>query len=138
MTMIILNLPFPPSVNHYWGHRAAGKRVMKFLDARGKAYRKTIMEECLVQRLGPALQGPLSCTLDLYPPDNRRRDCDNYTKALLDALDHANVYGDDSQIRKLTITMHGKVPEGLCTISLEPFGGQQSEHNQIDLMAVEA
>jgi hypothetical protein len=27
----------------------------------------------------------------LYPPDNRRRDIDNYTKGLFDALTHAGV-----------------------------------------------
>ena len=135
MTMIILNLPFPPSVNHYWGHRAAGKRVMKFLDARGKAYRKTIMEECLVQRLGPALQGPLSCTLDLYPPDNRRRDCDNYAKALLDALDHANVYGDDSQIIDLRIRMLPKQPPGKVVVTLREISEFEREGLQSDLLA---
>jgi crossover junction endodeoxyribonuclease RusA len=31
----------------------------------------------------------------LYPPDNRRRDIDNYTKGLFDALTHARVWEDE-------------------------------------------
>ena len=36
--------------------------------------------------------------MDAFPPDRRRRDLDNLQKPLLDALQHAGVYEDDSQI----------------------------------------
>jgi crossover junction endodeoxyribonuclease RusA len=62
--------------------------------------------------------------LDLYPPDGRRRDCDNVQKALLDAMQHGGVYGDDSQIKKLlTIMRDAIVPGGkviVCVMQLEP------------------
>ena len=44
------------------------------------------------------MQGPLRCCLYFVPPDRRRRDLDNLYKCLFDALGHAGVYEDDSQI----------------------------------------
>jgi len=41
--------------------------------------------------------------VEVYPPDNRRRDIDNVQKALLDAMQHGGAYADDSQIVRLTI-----------------------------------
>ena len=49
------------------------------------------------------MRGRLSMTMTLFPPDKRRRDLDNAFKAPLDALAHAGVYEDDSQIDVLTI-----------------------------------
>jgi crossover junction endodeoxyribonuclease RusA len=46
--------------------------------------------------------------MNLYPPDKRTRDIDNYSKALFDALTHANFWIDDSQIKKLLTIMHEK------------------------------
>lgn len=135
---MILELPFPPTVNTYWGTRVTGggKRafVQRYINHPGKKFRQAVMDECLVRRAGVGLAGPLSCVVDLYPPDARRRDCDNYGKALLDALGHAGVYGDDSQIRDLRIRMHPKQSPGRCVVELQPLEGQQqTEHSQMGL-----
>lgn len=130
---MIIELPFPPSVNTYWRHVVMGKSARTLISKRGREYRQAVMDEVLVQRLGHALTGSLSCILDLYPPCRRRRDCDNYAKALLDALGHANVYGDDSQIKDLRIRMHPKVPPGKVVVTLEALSDSQSEHSQMDL-----
>ena len=37
------------------------------------------------------------------PPDKRTRDSDNILKCLLDSLEHANIYNNDSQITKLLL-----------------------------------
>lgn len=42
-------------------------------------------------------------TIKASPPDRRARDLDNILKALLDALAHAGVYADDSEIDELHI-----------------------------------
>ena len=119
-------------MNTYLRHIVMGKSARTLISKKGREYRKAIQDECLV--INPAtLAGPLSCVLDLYPPCRRRRDCDNHAKALLDALTHANVYGDDSQIIDLRIRMHPKEPPGKVIVTLEPIEGLQTQHNQIDL-----
>jgi len=41
--------------------------------------------------------------MDAFPPDRRRRDLDNLLKSVLDALEHAGVYADDSQVDLLVV-----------------------------------
>lgn len=121
-----ITLPFPPSVNHYWRNIVMGRSPRTLISARGREYRVAVLAECMTQRVRP-LHGPIACTLDLYPPDLRRRDCDNYAKALLDALGHANAYGDDSQIIDLRVRMRDKQPPGrvVVTLSLADAPGAQ-------------
>lgn len=42
-----------------------------------------------------------------FMPDAKRRDLDNLLKAPLDAMQHAGIYLDDSQIRRLLIEHAG-------------------------------
>lgn len=48
------------------------------------------------------LDGPVSLTLTLWFPDRRRRDQDNVTKSVMDAL-NGIVWRDDSQVAKLVV-----------------------------------
>ena len=41
--------------------------------------------------------------IQLYPPDNRRRDLDNVLKVLLDTFTIAGLYVDDSQVKRLAV-----------------------------------
>ena len=97
-SVTISGLPFPPSVNHYWrhvGHRTLISRI-------GRAYRAQVLHD--VEQLGlRAITGPIKLEVIATRPDRRRRDVDNLLKSLLDALDHADVYEDDSQIHDLRI-----------------------------------
>lgn len=60
----------------------------------------------------------LAVVVDLYPPDKRRRDVDNICKALLDAMQHAGVYEDDSQIDDLHIRRRDVVPPGRVVVQI--------------------
>jgi len=105
---VILNLPYPPSVNKYWRRtRSGGVRV----SGEGVAYREAVVAYCKARGLLKLL-GPLSVRLMVYVPDRRRRDLDNILKALLDALAHGGVYEDDSQIAHLELTRAGLEPGG--------------------------
>ena len=91
-------LAVPPSVNHYG--RQVGSRRM--ISRPGRAYRQQLVHD--VQRSGlRALTGPIRIEVIATRPDRRRRDVENLLKSLLDALDHADVYDDDSQIHDLRI-----------------------------------
>jgi hypothetical protein len=60
----------------------------------------------------------LSVRLLAYPPDRRIRDLDNLPKGVLDALTHAGVWGDDSQIDDLRIVRGSVTPGGRMEISI--------------------
>lgn len=108
------DLPFPPSLNHYW--RRVGARTL--ISRGGRAFRAAVCSHLAARRIKP-LSGPLAVQIDVFPPDHRRRDIDNLQKALLDALQHGGAYHDDSQIVSLTIHKREVVPEGRTHVSIE-------------------
>jgi len=111
--MIELELPYPPSVNHYW--RRVGARTL--ISRGGRAFRTAVCSLLAARRVEP-LDGPLEIVIDVHPPDHRRRDLDNLQKALLDALAHGGAYHDDSQIARLTVQRRHVVPEGKVHVRL--------------------
>lgn len=115
--MMVLVLPFPPSVNGYW--RAVGGR--NILSARGRAYRDAALAVIAAQphRRFPAT-AHLSVHITLHAPTQQKRDVDNYCKGALDALTHAGVFADDSQIDTLTVTRGAVRPrDGLLVIRIK-------------------
>lgn len=101
------SIPYPPSVNHYWGRTKTGRQ---FLSKKGIAFRKSVAASVLLARnkdVFPLPSVPISGDVDLilfvYPPDKRTRDLDNILKATLDALTHAGVWLDDSQVKRLLV-----------------------------------
>lgn len=102
-TVLILTLPFPPSVNRIW--RAVAGRILLSRD--GRAYREAVARQWLAARLQGHGRRPLVVSIDAWMPDNRRRDLDNLQKASLDALQRAGAFHDDSQICDLRIRRAG-------------------------------
>ena len=104
-----LELPWPPSVNHYFSV-IRGRPVLS-KDVR--VFRQMVRRILRSAGVKPFF-GPLVVRIDAFPPDRRRRDLDNILKPLLDALEHGGAFCDDSQIvdlraRKLEHTAGGKV-----------------------------
>jgi crossover junction endodeoxyribonuclease RusA len=117
--MIEMTLPWPPSVNSYWRHPTRGALAGRHLiSEEGRRYRSLILETVLVNRLQHKLLGRLAVRIDAYPPDRRRRDLDNILKALLDALTHAGVMEDDSQIDDLHIVRQSRKANGEIFLSI--------------------
>jgi len=112
--MLTLELPFPPSLNHYYRHLGH----VTLISRRGREYRNLVIALLAKQGIRP-LVGALNLELELYPPDRRRRDADNAMKALLDALAHAGVYQDDSQIMHLEVWKLPPVAGGKAVVHLE-------------------
>ena len=98
---IILYLPFPPTLNDYYGNHGH----VKFVKKKGKAFKRAVRQE-VMETLGvfETITEPMNCEVTLYMPDRRRRDLDNYMKALLDSLspdpkeDWEGLWEDDSLI----------------------------------------
>lgn len=111
---LALELPFPPSVNHYW--RRVGFRTL--ISREGRRFRERVVAILVASHIQP-LTGRLAVELDLYPPDHRRRDLDNLPKAVLDALQHGGAYLDDSQIIRLTLQKLAPVPHGKTIVRIE-------------------
>lgn len=125
--MQTIELPYPPSVNRYYRH--VGCRTL--ISREGRTYRRRVCS--ILQRMGVRpMDGTLAIGLDLYPPDGRRRDCDNVLKALLDAMQYGGVYGDDSQIKKLLVVMRPLVVPGgkviVCVMPLDPSHLKEIHH----------
>jgi crossover junction endodeoxyribonuclease RusA len=97
--MFEVELPYPPSINHYW--RRVGHRTL--ISREGRRFRARVLAILAALRVEP-MTGPLHVEVDLHPPDRRRRDIDNVQKALLDALQHGGAYADDGQIDRLVLT----------------------------------
>jgi Holliday junction resolvase RusA-like endonuclease len=114
--VIELELPFPPSVNHYW--RRVGPRTL--ISREGRAFREKVCS-ILAATGVRTLTGPLALRLDAYPPDRRRRDLDNLSKSAGDALEAGGVYRDDSQIDLLVVTRAQPVAGGRLIVRVMPY-----------------
>jgi crossover junction endodeoxyribonuclease RusA len=92
-----LFLPFPPTVNNYYVKTKRGV----FISQKGRKYRDEVLKAVLEQAGGDTIDSNMLVEVILFPPDKRKRDVDNYNKALLDALTQAELWEDDSLIDQL-------------------------------------
>ena len=93
--MLEFILPWPPSVNTMYA-TFQGRRI---LSRKGREYHRTVAALLLRDfgKLQP-LTGRLRVERLYFPPDQRRRDISNLSKAIDDALTKAGIWIDDSQI----------------------------------------
>jgi len=121
-----LTLPFPPSVNAYWRAPTSGPLKGRHLvSAAGRKYqsaaRSSIIEQ--LHMLPKPSAAPAAVEILLCPPDARRRDIDNYNKALFDSLTKAGIWEDDSQVKRLLVEWGPIVKGGRVEIQITKFVG---------------
>lgn len=110
--MITLELPLPPTINHYYGQRHRGGR---FIKPAGIKFRQEVAD--IVAQAGhDTLEGRICLFIAIYPPDRRKRDIDNVLKAGNDALTHAGAWVDDSQIDDLRIVRREIIKGGKIVV----------------------
>ena len=97
--MIFLDLPYPPSVNNYW--LTSGRR--KFISKRGREFKEAVREYVMERKIPKLGSKSLYIEIILRPRSKKLMDIDNCSKAVLDSLQDAGVFDDDSQVWKLTI-----------------------------------
>ena len=115
--MIILTLPYPPSVNNYW--ITSGNR--KFISKRGKEFKQTVAEYVIEKNIPKLGDIPVQVDIILRPRNKRLMDIDNSCKAILDSIQDAGVIDDDKQVYKLTIERGITHPGGSCVVMIEKY-----------------
>lgn len=110
---ILLTLPYPPSVNTYWGFQ--GHR--RFLTTKAVQFKKEVARQV---NLCPTkfTNERLEVFITLNPPDKRTRDIDNIAKPTLDALVSAGLFIDDGQIDRLVIVRSNTVKGGSMMVGV--------------------
>lgn len=103
-----LALPWPPSNNTYYRHC----RGRNYISEKGKEYAKAVNQLIQQQNLAIKLSGSLSVTIYAAPPDNRKRDLDNLSKGVLDALTKSGFWIDDGNIDNHSTKRCQKVKDG--------------------------
>ena len=121
--MITLQLPWPPSVNHYWRFGNGHFHISND----GRRYKAIVAGIIVAAGIRP-LDDPLRITIDAFPPDRRRRDLDNLQKCLFDSCVvrkdfAAGLYHDDCQIKRIESTMWDFDPEraGRVILTASPW-----------------
>lgn len=112
-----LDLPMPPTINHYWRYGARGR---VYISDKGVDFRREVLRRCA----SPVLLFPsqrLSMSVTLHADSKRRYDLDNRIKCLQDALQKARVYADDAQIDELLVRRGAVRSKGnaCCVVELE-------------------
>lgn len=106
-----LLLPYPDSLNRHWRY----DRGIVHISRTGQEYRDKVITLCRTERV-PKIGTSVSVELWIAPPDKKKRDIDNLTKAVLDALTHAGVWKDDSIVKRLHLEWCHPEPKRPCVL----------------------
>lgn len=87
--MVELELPYPPSVNHYLQKTKKGVYVKPEV----QAFWWQVKCACVGK---PKFSGKVAMTVDVWFPDHRKRDLGNLDKCIMDGLVKAGVITDDT------------------------------------------
>jgi crossover junction endodeoxyribonuclease RusA len=112
---MLLTLPLPPTVNHYWGR--SGHR--SFLSKAAIEYRNHVIAYVKERNLQSFGDKRLIVHITLHFKTKARNDLDNRLKSCGDSLMAAGLFDDDSQIDFLTVE-RGKLDKaGKCVVFIE-------------------
>jgi len=110
--LVTMELPLPPSVNTYW-RNFRGRTV---LSKGGRDYKLLVQEYVTINQIPSFSDDRLAAIIKIYPRDRRAIDLDNRLKSLLDSLQDAGVFNDDSQFDDIQIVRGVIKSGGKCTI----------------------
>ncbi len=111
--VVSLTVAFPPSVNGLFSGGRFSKR--RFISKAYKRWRDAAYWEIHLAGFKPIL-GSFELEIVLERPDARRRDADNYQKAIIDALVKTGVIEDDSLMLKVSTAWGGKGKQAHVTV----------------------
>ena len=113
---LLLELPFPPSLNTYYRN----VRGRTLLSAKGRQYKQDVLAHVLTACKGQPrpMTGRLKVDIQLHFLTRRLCDIDNRPKAILDALEEAGVFENDSQVDVLTVERREVRQGGACLVMI--------------------
>lgn len=113
---LLLELPYPPTINTYWQFLPT---VGAVISAEGKRYRRDVGALVMAARCAHYFgKRRLAVEILAFPPDRMARDLDNLNKALLDALEAAAVFDNDAQVDDLRIRRAAPTRGGLVQVRI--------------------
>ena len=128
--MIKKELPYPPSINHYYARQKNGA---VYINQKGKSYRVAVKHNL---HLTKPVEGKVKLHVDVFPPDNRKRDLDNINKCLLDALQCSGIIKDDYDIDYLSMRRCETIKGGKVIIHLEQIKSDNYVDNNIESITI--
>jgi crossover junction endodeoxyribonuclease RusA len=115
-----LDLPWPPSINHYW--RRAGKVI--HVSTEGTRFSRRCGIAVRGQFGAAPIDRPVAVLIEAWGPRRGWGDVDNRCKPLLDALTKAELWTDDKLVRDLRIVDRGRCDGGRVVVWVRPFLGK--------------
>jgi len=106
--VIVLELPFPPSVNTYYIRGAHATYMSKA----GREYKQAVAEYIASGDFPKMGDKRLCVSMVIRPRDKRVFDIDNRIKSVLDSLQDAGLFDDDSQVDELCIYRGSHIVSG--------------------------
>ena len=119
----ILVLPLSPSTNTYYRKY---NNIM-VIGKEGKAFKQAVQEYVLVNKVPKFRDRKLKITMVISPRDKRKIDIDNRIKAVLDALQKADVFHDDFQVDHLEMIRGEIIKGGQLLVTIEEVSPINSE-----------
>lgn len=99
-----VELPYPPSVNHYWVSGRRNGRPVRYLSEKARIFKQAVALLC--GRKNP-FSGRVGVRVEVWTPDRKTRDLDNLLKGINDSITGAGVILDDSQIDEIEMCRRG-------------------------------
>ena len=126
MDEIVIALPFPPTVNHYWKFVRNRTNIGVYISEKGMLYRDEVLFLTINHKnenkweLARSYFGGerIAVSIAVYPPDKRRRDLDNILKCVLDSMAKAKIYEDDYQIDNLYVERKEVCKDGKLIVTV--------------------
>lgn len=112
MCKIVIPL-LPPSVNTYWRRG----QYSTYLSKKGREFKENVKAILIAEKIKKT-EKRLLVTINLFFKGKRKRDIDNYNKAILDSF-NGIVWGDDEQIERLIISKEYNHKSDFFTVEVE-------------------
>ena len=93
---------------------------MRIIKKEGKDYKNFVGLYAKANKIVKTC-GKVAVSIEIYPPDKRKRDIDNVLKVLNDSLVEANVIEDDSNIDVLHIERKAVIKDGKILLTITPL-----------------